>query len=106
MMRVDYGRVGVDLPEASPEQAKASRAGQNSAVDSASSTVSSADQTRLTFDQAKVQSLQAQVLAEPEIREGKVGALRQSISDGEYAVPASQIAEAIVGEVGGVGGED
>ncbi len=96
-MRVDYGRVGVDLPE----QGKAGRAGQNSAVDQASSNGPTAYETGLTFDQAKVQSLQTHVLAQPEIRQAKVETLRQSISSGEYSVPASQIADAIVGEVVG-----
>jgi flagellar biosynthesis anti-sigma factor FlgM len=100
-MRVDYGRAGVDLPEQSPEQAKAARAAQNGAAATASNQAANAEQTGFTFDQTKVQSLQAQVLAQPEIREAKVGALRQSISSGGYSVPASQVADAIVGEVSG-----
>ncbi len=99
-MRVDYGRGGLDLPETSPEQGKASRAGRNSAAASGSANGASADQTRLTFNQAKVQSLQAQVLAQPEIREAKVRALRQSVNDGQYSVSAGEVAGAIVGESG------
>jgi flagellar biosynthesis anti-sigma factor FlgM len=47
-----------------------------------------------------VQSLQAQVLAQPEIREAKVRALRQSVNDGQYPVSAGEVAGAIVGEAG------
>jgi flagellar biosynthesis anti-sigma factor FlgM len=51
-----------------------------------------------------VQSLEAHVLAQPEIREAKVQSLQQAIGKGEYAVPASLVADALVTELGGATG--
>jgi flagellar biosynthesis anti-sigma factor FlgM len=62
------------------------------------------DQTRFSFDQTRVQSLEAHVLAQPEIREAKVRSLQQAIGNGEYSVPASQVADALVSELGGATG--
>jgi flagellar biosynthesis anti-sigma factor FlgM len=59
------------------------------------------DQTRLSFDQTRVQSLEAHVLAQPEIREAKVQSLRQAIGNGGYSVPASQVADALISELSG-----
>jgi anti-sigma28 factor (negative regulator of flagellin synthesis) len=49
-----------------------------------------------------VESLQAQVLAQPEIRDVRVRALQLSIGDGTYTVGPQQIADAIASEVSGV----
>jgi flagellar biosynthesis anti-sigma factor FlgM len=94
-MRVDLTTSGSEPAE----QNKAGRAGQaaaaESAASSASSATSGADQARFSFDQARVQSLQAQVLAQPEVRAAKVQSLRQAIDSGQYSVPASQVADAM-----------
>ena len=60
--------------------------------------------TRFSFDQTRVQSLEAQVLAQPEIRAAKVQSLQQAIGNGNYSVPASQVADAMVGELSGTQG--
>jgi flagellar biosynthesis anti-sigma factor FlgM len=104
-MRIDSTNLGVE----SPESSKTGRAGQNggarsaSASTSASSTANTAgvDQARFSFDQARVRSLQAQVLAQPEVREAKVQSLRQAINGGNYSVPASQVADALTNDVVG-----
>jgi flagellar biosynthesis anti-sigma factor FlgM len=62
------------------------------------------DQARFSFDQTRVQSLEAHVLAQPEIREAKVQSLQQAIGKGEYSVPASLVADALVSEHGGARG--
>lgn len=64
------------------------------------SSSSGLDQTRFSFDQTRVQSLAAHVLAQPEIREAKVKSLQQAIGNGEYSVPAKQVADALVSELG------
>lgn len=109
-MRVDFTTFGVEPPD----QGKTGRAGQ--AADSGKDTTGSAsestannstagvDQTRFSFDQTRVQSLQAQVLAQPEIREAKVRSLQQAIGKGEYSVPASHVANALVSELAGAQG--
>ena len=102
-MRVDYNRVGVDLPEPGP----AARAGQNGAAGAAAGAstgvdASGVDQARFSYAPSRVESLQAQVLAQPEIRDVRVRALQLSIGDGTYTVGPQQIADAIASEVSGV----
>jgi flagellar biosynthesis anti-sigma factor FlgM len=103
-MRVDFTSRGVEPPENS----KTGRGGQTGATgtsgSSASSSTSSSapgpDQARFSFDQTRVQSLEAQVLAQPEIRQAKVQSLQQAIASGEYSVSAGQIAAAMASDLG------
>ncbi|MGA8540231.1 MAG: flagellar biosynthesis anti-sigma factor FlgM [Terriglobales bacterium] len=107
-MRVDFTTFGVEPPD----QGKTGRSGQGtnsgsapaSTSNNAASGTAGLDQTSFSFDPARVQSLQAQVLAQPEIREAKVQSLQQSIENGEYSVTAGQVADAIVNELGGAQG--
>jgi flagellar biosynthesis anti-sigma factor FlgM len=101
-MRVDFTTSGLEPPEKSTT-GRSGHAEQTGAGIGASST-SGVDQTRFSFDQTRVQSLEAHVLAQPEIREAKVQSLQQAIGKGEYSVPASQVAEALVSERGGAKG--
>ena len=112
-MRVDLTSRGVEQPENS----KTGRAGQtgasgttassassstsSSASSSSSSSALGSDQTRFSFDHIRVQSLEAQVLAQPEIRQAKVQALQQAIGNGEYSVSAGQVADAMASDLGG-----
>ena len=107
-MRVDYATVGQEPQENSkPDRAEQTRASgkvasSNSAstLGSTSNSTSSLDQVRLSFDQTRVQSLAAQVLAQPEIRQGRVESLQQAIGSDEYSVPASRVADALASELG------
>jgi flagellar biosynthesis anti-sigma factor FlgM len=105
IMRVDYSNFGAE-----PQDHKTGRAGQTgeekTASDSSSTTggISNVDQASLSFDQTRVQALATQVLAQPEVREAKVQALQQAVGDGEYSVPPSQIANALVSELSGAQG--
>ncbi|MGA7566242.1 MAG: flagellar biosynthesis anti-sigma factor FlgM [Terriglobales bacterium] len=97
-MRVDLTTFGLEPPE----NGKPSRAGQNGAAGTvATSSSSAADQASLSFDQARVKSLEAQVLAQPEVRGAKVQSLQQAISSGEYTVSAGQVADAMTSELTG-----
>jgi len=102
-MRVDFTTFGVEPPDNS----KTSRAGaagdsgNGAASSTAGSSTAGVDQTRFSFDPTRVQSLQAQVLAQPEIRDAKVRSLQQAIGNGEYSVPASHVATALINELGG-----
>jgi len=106
-MRVDLTSRGVEPPESG----KTGRAGQTgsgtassvsgSASSSTSGSTSGLDQTRFSFDQTRVQALEAQVLAQPEIRQAKVQALQQAIGNGEYSVSAGQVADAMASDLGG-----
>jgi len=97
-MRVDFTTFGLEPPE----KGTTGRAGQAGAA--GASSTPGMDQARFSFDQARVQSLQAQVLAQPEIREAKVQALQQAIGNGKYSVSAGQVADALVSELGGAQG--
>ncbi len=96
-MRVDFTTFGLEPPEKS----NTGRAGQTGNAETGASSASGLDQTRFSFDQTRVQSLEAQVLAQPEIREAKVQSLQQAIGNGEYSVPPSQVADAMVSELSG-----
>jgi flagellar biosynthesis anti-sigma factor FlgM len=102
-MRVDLTTFGLEPPDSG----KASRAGQTGAsgsTNAAASTSGSAsvhDQARFSFDPARVESLKAQVLAQPEIRAAKVGPLQQAIGKGEYTLSAGRIADALIREATG-----
>ena len=105
-MRIDFTNLGSEPPD----KGKTGRTSQSSAAadiasagtDNAATTNASgaADQTQLSFSQARVQSLEASVLAEPEVRQEKVMALQQSIATGNYAVDPGKVADAITAERG------
>ena len=104
-MRVDLTSRGVEPPENGKTgragQTGASETGAGSASSSTSGSTSGLDQTRFSFDQTRVQALEAQVLAQPEIRQAKVQALQQAIGNGEYSVSAGQVADAMASDLGG-----
>jgi len=102
-MRVDFTNYA---PEP-PEQAKPGRSGQSGAAGASSAsagTPAGLDQASFSYDGTRVQSLKTQVLAQPEIRQAKVQALQQAISNDQYSVLPGQIAEALASELGGAQG--
>jgi flagellar biosynthesis anti-sigma factor FlgM len=54
------------------------------------------DRTTFHSDTLSVQSLTSQAMTSPEVRQGKVDDLRQSVKSGDYHVDASKTADAIV----------
>lgn len=104
-MRVDFTAFGVEPPD----QGKTGRAGQSvgnaaTGASNAPGSASGADQASFSFDSTRVQSLEAQVLAQPEMRADKIQTLQQTIGDGNYSVAASQVADAMVRELSGAQG--
>jgi flagellar biosynthesis anti-sigma factor FlgM len=88
----------VDLLPYGPERAdngKVSRT-EHPASSSTEAATTGSDATRFSFDQARVQSLEAEVMAQPEIRGQKVGSLQRLLVTGQYAVSDAQIAQAMV----------
>ena len=53
------------------------------------------DWTSFHSDSNSVQSLTSQALSSPEVRQGTVDALRQSVNSGQYQVDPAKIAAAI-----------
>jgi flagellar biosynthesis anti-sigma factor FlgM len=111
-MRVDLSTSETGPPEKGTTgragQAEGAGTGASSALDgnpaSATDSTTGTDQARFSFNQTRVQSLETQVLAEPEIREAKVQGLQQAIGNGEYSVLPGQIADALASEYGGAQG--
>ncbi len=111
-MRVDLTTYGVDPPDNSKTGRTAQSGASGTAANSAaglgqsgqSNDATGVDQTSFSFDQARVQSLAAEVMAQPEIRSAKVQSLQESIGNGEYSVPPSLVADAMAGELSGAAG--
>lgn len=111
-MRVDLTTYGMEPPENS-KPGRAGQTGSGSATSgvsgnsfsgasgSALSGASALDDARFSFNQTRVESLKAQVLAQPEVRGGQVRALQQAIGNGEYSIPPSQIANAMANDLAG-----
>ena len=62
---------------------------------SATTQAAAQDWTSFHSDSTSVQSLTAQALNSPEIRQGTVDALRQAVGSGQYQLDANRIATAI-----------
>src|SRR6202051_3850158 len=105
-MRVDFTTSGLEPPEkgTTGRAGHAEATGTGTEAGTGASSIPGVDQPHFSFDQTRVQSLEAHVLAQPEIREAKVQSLQQAIGNGEYSVPASQGADALVSELGGANG--
>ena len=99
-MRVDLRAYGVDAPD----KAKTDQAGKAPGSATHESGAAGADQTRFSFDQARVKTLEAAAMAQPEVRQQKVDAIRQAVGKGEYAVSDTQIADAISADFGAAAG--
>lgn len=84
-----------------PDREKTGPASPTPASDLPASDAAGVDKTRFSSDQKRLQSLEAQAMAQPEIREQKVEALRQAIGKGKYAVSEVQIADAMISELAG-----
>ena len=54
------------------------------------------DAASLSLNHTSTQSLEAQALSAPAIRQDKVDALRQAIANGTYSVAPEQIADAMI----------
>ncbi|MGO8794585.1 MAG: flagellar biosynthesis anti-sigma factor FlgM [Candidatus Sulfotelmatobacter sp.] len=54
------------------------------------------DKTTLAFDRANIASLVSQAMASPDVRQDKVEALRQAISNGQYKVEPDKVADAML----------
>jgi flagellar biosynthesis anti-sigma factor FlgM len=59
---------------------------------------STEDRTTLTSDSASVGSLASTALSSPEIRQGLVDSLKQSVSSGQYQLDPDKIASSMVDE--------
>jgi flagellar biosynthesis anti-sigma factor FlgM len=83
--------------EALPETGSASAPSKaNAAANASSSNALGDDQAQLSGTHTQVQALAAQALRLPEVRQEKVGALRQAILSGTYRPGSDDVADALV----------
>jgi len=95
-MKVDLnGPQGADFSEVT--SAQNNQAGQARPAATPESSLGE-DTTSLSADHATLGHLTGQVLQSSEIRQDKVGALRQAIESGEYKIDPSKIADAMLRE--------
>jgi negative regulator of flagellin synthesis FlgM len=87
-MRIDLNSISLNNIEREEKPKKA--AGKQSGAPNIE------DKATLSSDALSVSSLEAQVLAAPEVRQDKVEALRQQVQNGQYKVDPDQIAKAIL----------
>ena len=97
-MRVDLTTYGLEPPDKSRDKTEITN---TTGTAQQSNNVTGADQTSFSFDPTRVNDLQAQAMAQPDVREQKVELLRQAIGKGEYAVHESQVADALLADVQG-----
>jgi flagellar biosynthesis anti-sigma factor FlgM len=85
-------------------QSRTTESSEGRESDRPSRSISDFDSTRFSLDPSRLQLLEAQVLAQPEIRQAKVKSLQRAIGNGEYSVPADRVADALVSELDEVEG--
>lgn len=87
----------IDLGSAVASQAVMERSSKPLSSTSNNAASSSISGDRTTFSSgSSVKSLTSQAMNTPEVRQDKVDALRQSISNGDYKVDPNKIASSIV----------
>jgi negative regulator of flagellin synthesis FlgM len=92
-MRIDlYNSTASEL---SSEQTSQKIATENAAKSDLSSTE---DRATLTSDSASVSSLASTALSSPQVRQGLVDSLKQSVSSGQYQLDPDKIAASMVDE--------
>jgi flagellar biosynthesis anti-sigma factor FlgM len=101
---VETGEVAMKIDGVSPVEAQLpveSVAARVSSGGQATTPGAAQDWTSFHSDSNSVRTLTSQVLGSPEVRQGTVDALRESVNSGQYQVDATRIATAI----GNSGGE-
>jgi flagellar biosynthesis anti-sigma factor FlgM len=95
---VETGEVAMKIDGISPVEAQLpvdTVAARVASSGQASKQSAAQDWTSFHSDSNSVQSLTSQALSSPEVRQGTVDALRQSVNSGQYQVDATRIAAAI-----------
>jgi len=91
----------IDLNNSIPDPIVTQKGNNNNTNAASTSQVHNAggdDTASLSFDRASVGSLVSQAMASPDVRQDKVEALSQAISNGQYKVEPNKIAEAMLQE--------
>jgi len=94
-MRIDVNYGPQQISDSNRTSAQNTAAADNSAAKSALGE----DQAQLSGAHVQVQALAAQASHLPEVREGRVQALRQAIQSGQYHVSPEKVAGALMVEM-------
>ena len=100
-MRIDLTTGGRQATENAGSQKTGQREAAATGVHDSSQAGTASDSARFSFDQTRIQSLAAQALSAPEVRQARVASLAHAISTGEYSVDAAKVAGAIVSAYSG-----
>jgi flagellar biosynthesis anti-sigma factor FlgM len=88
-------RIGLNQPD--PQSVSAEQTQKSSTAATNQSELSPAtDKTALSQDRVTLSALATQALGMPEVRQGTVDSLRQSINNGQYQLDPDEIADAIL----------
>lgn len=88
----------IDLNSSTPDPIVTPRANNNDAAPTNQARNTGEDKTSLSYDHANLGVLTSQAMGSSEIRQDKVDALRQAISNGQYKVEPDKIADAMLQE--------
>jgi flagellar biosynthesis anti-sigma factor FlgM len=91
-MRIDSNQAAQSLPESGPAD---SPKPTSSEAGSATNSALGEDEANFSGAPAQLQALAQRALQFPEIREEKVGALRQAVLGGNYQPSSKQLADAV-----------
>jgi flagellar biosynthesis anti-sigma factor FlgM len=104
-MRIDVTTSGLQPTENSGSQKTGQRgnaaAGTRDMTRDNTQAGSAGDSAQFSFDQTRIQSLSAQALSEPGVRQATVALLAQAISTGEYTVDPTKVAGALISAYSG-----
>ncbi len=89
-------RIGLNTTD--PQLISAEQAKKSSATAPELNAAPVGDKATLVDDKVSLSSLATQALNQPDVRQGLVDSLRQSVASGEYKLDPSAIAGAILGE--------
>lgn len=93
-MKIDLNSLNLD--SSNIDRATLRQTQSPAAAEISSEGTQNADAASLSLDHTNMQSLEAQALSAPAIRQDKVDALRQAIASGQYSTTPEQIADAMI----------
>ena len=91
-MKIDLQSPSVNLVASNMNPKQVSQSGRSSASGAPE------DRVTLASTQATVAAMTAQAMSSPQVRQDKVDALRQAVSNGSYKVDHGKIADSILAE--------
>jgi flagellar biosynthesis anti-sigma factor FlgM len=89
-------RIGLNQPDPQSISAEQAQKSSTTATNQSQPSSSAADKSAVSEDRVTLSALASQALGMPEVRQGTVDSLKQSISNGQYQLDPHEIADAIL----------